>query len=477
MQNIIFRFQHVFQVGILFLICLTMLTIACSSDTPPNSPENKEPTPASVTTVQISPLFTTIFTFREAQVLTARAIDADGQEITGAVFEWSSSDASVVSVVARSQFQGTANATAIANGNATITAKSSGINGTASVTIEQKVAIVSLSSTASVEFPGDTVRVRAVAMDALRHVMPNAPLTWTSTKLSVATADTTGLITGTGFGTATITATAGEVSESLLFEVIGDRFFKSGDVRLRYDLDLPNDSGGPFPAIVFVHGSGRLDRNMIAHGTNPFVSQGVAVLRYDKRGVGESTGGFFNIGPRNSASGLGVLARDVVAAVRFLGNFPEINPEQIGVMGNSQGGWIGPLAAAETDKISFMLMWSGPTVSVGLEIFYSSLADGTSTLLDSVYAQLSDFTGLHGYDPLPTLESLDIPSLWLYGAMDRSIPTRVDTLSMRRLQGMGKSYDFIMYPFARHDLRDTRTGQFVSLWSDYLAWMREKGIL
>ncbi len=113
-------------------------------------------------------------------------------------------------------------------------------------------------------------------------------------------------------------------------------------------------------------------------------------------------------------------------------NFPEIDPQRIGLIGNSQGGWIGPLAATETDDIAFMLMWSGPTVSVGLEIFYISLADGTSLPLDSVYARLSGFTGLKGHTPMPLLSELDIPSLWLFGGMDRSIPTRLDTANMRQ---------------------------------------------
>ena len=286
----------------------------------------------------------------------------------------------------------------------------------------------------------------------------------------------TGLVTARQLGTATLTATADSVSQDMPFEVLGDRFFLNNGARLRYDLDLPAGAG-PFPAIVFVHGSGMVTRGNVAHGTNPFVPEGVAVLRYDKRGVGESTGIFFNVGPANSATTLGTLANDVVAAVRFLKNFPEIDPNRIGVLGNSQGGWISPLAAAEAEEISFMLIWSGPTVSVGLEIFYSSLADGTPTPLDDVYAQLPGFNGPHGYNPIPTLESLDTPSLWLFGGMDRSIPIRLDTLNMRSLQAMGKPYDFILYPYARHDLRDTRTGQFVSLWDDYLAWLREKGFL
>ena len=79
--------------------------------------------------------------------------------------------------------------------------------------------------------------------------------------------------------------------------------------------------------------------------------------------------------------------------------------------------------------------------------------------------------------PLPILEGLDIPGLWLYGGMDRSVPTRIDTLNLRHLQALGKPYDFILYPYANHVLIDVRTNQYVDPWADYTAWLRKKGIL
>lgn len=220
-----------------------------------------------------------------------------------------------------------------------------------------------------------------------------------------------------------------------------------------------------------------MTRNTQALATNPLVPRRLAVLRYDKRGVGESTGSFFNVGVSNSESALTTLASDAAAAARFLDNFPQIDSSRIGLMGNSQGGWIGPLAATEASEISFLVMWSGPTVSVGLEIFYSALAEGTTRPLDSVYAGLSSFNGPDGYDPLPVLESLDVPSLWLFGEVDRSISTRLDVENMLHLQSLGLPYDFIVYPFAGHDLRDTRTGRFVDLWSDVVEWLQGRGVL
>jgi predicted dienelactone hydrolase len=65
-------------------------------------------------------------------------------------------------------------------------------------------------------------------------------------------------------------------------------FFQNGDVRLRFTLDLPAGTP-PFPAVVLGHGSGRTTRDQLAWSARHFTDLGFAVLRFDKRGVGEST--------------------------------------------------------------------------------------------------------------------------------------------------------------------------------------------
>ena len=76
-------------------------------------------------------------------------------------------------------------------------------------------------------------------------------------------------------------------------------FFTNGDVRLSYALDMPAGNG-PFPAVVLVHGSGTIAKENLTWLSRPFVDQGYAVLRYDKRGVGQSTGTYSNVGIANS---------------------------------------------------------------------------------------------------------------------------------------------------------------------------------
>src|SRR5215831_12505115 len=94
-------------------------------------------------------------------------------------------------------------------------------------------------------------------------------------------------------------------------------FFTNGDVRLAFTLDLP-EGKGPFPAIVMGHGSGRVTRDQLTWASRHFTGLGFAVLRFDKRGVGESTGTFVFVGTRDSPWVFPELASDVAAGVRFL---------------------------------------------------------------------------------------------------------------------------------------------------------------
>jgi len=111
--------------------------------------------------------------------------------------------------------------------------------------------------------------------------------------------------------------------------------FQNGDVTLAGTLDLPAGKG-PFPAIVTVHGSPPLTRNDIYNLriSHFFVQHGYAVLRYDKRGAGESTGKYPEVGThKDGVANVNVLADDALAGVEFLKNHDLIDPDMIGLAG------------------------------------------------------------------------------------------------------------------------------------------------
>jgi len=252
--------------------------------------------------------------------------------------------------------------------------------------------------------------------------------------------------------------------------------FQNGDVTLAGTLDLPVGEG-PFPAIVTVHGSPPLTRNDIYNLriSHFFIQHGYAVLRYDKRGAGESEGEYPDVGTHeNGEANLNILADDALAAVDYLKNHDLIDPERIGLAGHSQAGWIIPLAVSKSPDVAFMIISSGPTTTVGQEIYYSDLtAEGTA--LQDASDMARDYPGPHGFDPIPALETLEIPGLWLLGAQDSSIPS---PLTIEILDSLitdhDKDFTYIVYPNKGHGWRDVDTGQVYPVLNDALNWLDNK---
>jgi dipeptidyl aminopeptidase/acylaminoacyl peptidase len=245
--------------------------------------------------------------------------------------------------------------------------------------------------------------------------------------------------------------------------------FPSADIVLSYRLDKPAGPG-PFPAIVLGHGSGRITKDQQSFFADPFVHRGYAVLRYDKRGVGGSGGEYSGVGVTNSDRMFELLAGDMAAGVAFLRRQPDIIASRIALAGISQAGWIIPVAAAKA-KPAFMILMSGPTVSVGEENYYSKFAEHGGAALDQAYDELSRYTGPRGFDPVPVLATLDVPGLWLLGTDDESIPVRNTVAILRQLAGNGRPFEFVEYPGANHSLFVRTQGRQVPFWTDVDRWL------
>jgi pimeloyl-ACP methyl ester carboxylesterase len=133
--------------------------------------------------------------------------------------------------------------------------------------------------------------------------------------------------------------------------------FTSGAIALGGTLTLPAGPP-PHPALVLVHGSNALTRDVFGPWTRFFAAQGFAVLAYDKRGTGTSTGDW-------RQADFPQLAADVLAGVRFLAARSDIRSDRIGLWGASQAGWIMPIAAAEAPReVAFMVVHAGSGTTV-----------------------------------------------------------------------------------------------------------------
>lgn len=143
-------------------------------------------------------------------------------------------------------------------------------------------------------------------------------------------------------------------------------------VTLSATITIP-EGDGPHPGAVLVSGSGPQDRDETLLGHKPFLvladhlsRRGIAVLRYDDRGTGRSTGDF-------GASTTDDFALDAGAALKFLASRPGVDPARVGVIGHSEGGLIGPMVAAADEGCAFVVMLAGPGVD-GRETLKAQLA-------------------------------------------------------------------------------------------------------
>jgi uncharacterized protein len=238
--------------------------------------------------------------------------------------------------------------------------------------------------------------------------------------------------------------------------------FSNGGVQLSGTLITPA-TGGRHPAIILVHGSGPANREWTLPFARFLIRRGMAVLTFDKRGVGRSTGDW------NSAS-FDDLAGDVVAGFEYLKTHREIDAAQVGLLGVSQAGWIMPLAAVRARDLAFLISISGPGVPAAettidnvrgemaaagtpgpiatrivhlMELQYRFARTGEGW---DEYASARSRLGLlmpggppetfpgtadhpywqvirrsYFYDPAPTLRQVELPVLALFGELDHNI--------------------------------------------------------
>lgn len=168
--------------------------------------------------------------------------------------------------------------------------------------------------------------------------------------------------------------TKGKAEEGWVPEGYGEEevTFLNEDVKLAGTLTVPElPAEGKYPGLVFIAGSGPVDRNGNAGFMRGFLFRqmadalskaGLVTLRYDKRGVGESSGDL-------KTADLDDLTSDAAAAVNFLRSRGEVNPNRIGLIGHSEGAVIGPILCGRDPKIAASVVMAGPGRSLDRLVF------------------------------------------------------------------------------------------------------------
>jgi uncharacterized protein len=221
----------------------------------------------------------------------------------------------------------------------------------------------------------------------------------------------------------------------------------TGAVTLTGTLLMPLNER-PSPAIIIVPGSGAATRNgswnMYRSIGEYLAGRGVAVLLHDKRGVGGSAGDW-------ESETFDERAQDVAAMVTYLQSRSEIDPDQIGLVGHSQGAYIAPLVIAKySEDVKFLVMLAGSGQKVWDQILTNEYAEalgnglpeteannkvaGLENQLKIIQKLQSPCRAIKGhylcfvidYDPAPVFEALTVPTLALYAELDTQVPPGVN---------------------------------------------------
>ena len=282
-----------------------------------------------------------------------------------------------------------------------------------------------------------------------------------------------------------------------------DTRFQGSGVTLAGRLTLPPGQA-PVPIVVLIHGAERDSALQSYSLQRELASQGIGVFAYDKRGTGQSSG-------RYSQNYL-MLATDAIHAMREARRLAGKRTSRIGYQGGSQGGWVAPLAA-RIEPVDFVIVSFGLAVSpieedreaIDFDMRRAgfdqdvrrkarSVADATAVIIQSNFTEGFDqlealkqqygkepwfrfvrgnFTSLlistpeaevrktfpaliegvpAQYDPMPVLQNLAVPQLWILGGQDREAPPFETLRRLAELRRAGRPITAVQFPHADHGL-------------------------
>ncbi len=275
---------------------------------------------------------------------------------------------------------------------------------------------------------------------------------------------------------------------------------------------------GAYPVVILISGSGRHDRDGSMYTHRPFLvlsdyltRKGIAVLRYDDRGFGKSTGDF------NKAT-TADFAQDVLSAVSYLKMRKDIDTKYIGLIGHSEGGIIAPLAANRSSDISFIVTLAAtgiPGSEVAItqsktlrpfpvpdedtfaenvrkairiatsdlettakrnalhthnEVYLTPILKSLGASDENISKFIENETEIvlrpwskyfYNYNPADEFEKLNIPVLSLYGSKDQQVVASINQNAIRNalIKGNNDAYKVVELENLNHLFQECKTGK------------------
>jgi pimeloyl-ACP methyl ester carboxylesterase len=269
-------------------------------------------------------------------------------------------------------------------------------------------------------------------------------------------------------------------------------FVADGDT-LRGTIQL-TDEPGERPGVVILGGGTWEGRETISFWSDMLAVMGFVTLSYDKRGYGQSNG--------EQVVSFDRTAKDGIAAVEFLRRRPEVSKAQVGLLGISRGGWTAPIAATESDAVSFLMLLVPPAVSpveqetqsrldqMRMAGYSSDDVNEAAMLLGLGWGFMRTGNGWDEYaaarqaavdkgfpdylfesdspdssewewgrlnmfyEPLPTLVKVQCPVVAIFGQRDVHVSERINKALLERALATGGNSDVMTYtvPGAGHNL-------------------------
>jgi pimeloyl-ACP methyl ester carboxylesterase len=286
---------------------------------------------------------------------------------------------------------------------------------------------------------------------------------------------------------------AASTSRTQVFSNPGDEavFIPAFGFNLGATVTKPKGAPAKAPAVVLLAGSGVGDRDgaalgvpTLAHLAGALADAGFLVVRYDKRGNGQSGG-------RAESATLSDFAEDARSVIKWLADRKDVDAKRIAVVGHSEGAWVGMLAASRDKKIAALVSLAGASSPGGdliLEQQQAALDRLTLTPEDRASrvamqkqihsAALSGkgwegvppalrreadtpwFQSVLAFDPAQTIKKVKQPMLFVHGALDKQVPvSHVDRLAdMARKTSDSKSVEVVTVRGVNHLLVPATTG-------------------